>query len=100
MNSRKFLKTIADKVRLLRAKYASCGPIALQLERLTLTQLVQFIRVCHDKYQRSIIEPGTAVGALAAQVIIKMEIEDYITNRLLDVDFFFEKNIFVMVEGT
>ena len=90
MNSRKFLKTIADKVRLLRAKYASCGPIALQLERLTLTQLVQFIRVCHDKYQRSIIEPGTAVGALAAQVIIEIEIVDYIIiNKLLDVEVYF-----------
>ncbi|CAH4038171.1 DNA-directed RNA polymerase III subunit RPC1 [Pieris brassicae] len=64
-----FLKTIADKVRILRAKYASCGPVSKQLERLTLTQLVRFLRVCHDKYQRSVIEPGTAVGALAAQSI-------------------------------
>ncbi|KAI8424735.1 hypothetical protein MSG28_006688 [Choristoneura fumiferana] len=64
-----FLKTIAAKVRNLRAKYAHCGPIVYQLERLTLTQLVKFIRVCHDKYQRSVIEPGTAVGALAAQSI-------------------------------
>ncbi|XP_028157566.1 DNA-directed RNA polymerase III subunit RPC1 isoform X5 [Ostrinia furnacalis] len=64
-----FLKKIADKVRNLRAKYAHCGPIIRQLERLTLTQLVRFVRVCHDKYQRSVIEPGTAVGALAAQSI-------------------------------
>ncbi|GBP32372.1 DNA-directed RNA polymerase III subunit RPC1 [Eumeta japonica] len=64
-----FLKGIANKVRLLRAKYSHCGPIVRQLERLTLTQLVLFIRTCHDKYQRSIIEPGTAVGALAAQSI-------------------------------
>ncbi|XP_061721966.1 DNA-directed RNA polymerase III subunit RPC1 [Cydia pomonella] len=64
-----FLKTIANKVRSLRTKYAHCGSIVYQLERLTLTQLVKFIRVCHDKYQRSIIEPGTAVGALAAQSI-------------------------------
>lgn len=65
---RNFLKTVSNKVRLLRARYAMCGTIVHQLERLTLTQLVQFIRTCHDKYQRSIMEPGTAVGALAAQV--------------------------------
>ncbi|XP_045502401.1 DNA-directed RNA polymerase III subunit RPC1 [Colias croceus] len=64
-----FLKTISAKVRNLRARYASCGALALQLERLTLPQLVLFLRVCHDKYQRSVIEPGTAVGALAAQSI-------------------------------
>ncbi|XP_061384425.1 DNA-directed RNA polymerase III subunit RPC1 [Danaus plexippus] len=64
-----FLKGTAAKVRSLRERYASAGPVALQLERLTLTQLVRFIRVCHEKYQRSIIEPGTAVGALAAQSI-------------------------------
>ncbi|CAG9128061.1 unnamed protein product [Plutella xylostella] len=38
-----------------------------QLARLTLTQLVRFLRAAHDKYQRGVIEPGTAVGALAAQ---------------------------------
>lgn len=64
-----FLKLIADKVRNLRQRYSHCGDIVKQLERLTLTQLVQFLRVCHHKYQRSVIEPGTAVGALAAQSI-------------------------------
>ncbi|CAG9789529.1 unnamed protein product [Diatraea saccharalis] len=64
-----FLKGVADKVRKVRAAYAGCGAAALQLERLSLTQLVQFLRTCHDKYQRSVIEPGTAVGALAAQSI-------------------------------
>ncbi|KAF9809781.1 hypothetical protein SFRURICE_000262 [Spodoptera frugiperda] len=64
-----FLKSIAAKVRNLRTRYAQCGPLVKQLERLTLTQLVQFLRVCHHKYQRSVIEPGTAVGALAAQSI-------------------------------
>ncbi|XP_068619415.1 DNA-directed RNA polymerase III subunit RPC1 [Battus philenor] len=64
-----FLKSIAERVRALRARYAGCGRVALQLERLTLPQLVRFVRVCHDKYQRGVIEPGTAVGALAAQSI-------------------------------
>ncbi|KAG7297675.1 hypothetical protein JYU34_018391 [Plutella xylostella] len=62
-----FLSTEASRVRRLRARYAHCGPIASQLARLTLTQLVRFLRAAHDKYQRGVIEPGTAVGALAAQ---------------------------------
>lgn len=65
----KFLKSIAAKVRAIRTRYSHCGDVLKQLERLTLTQLVQFLRVCHHKYQRSVIEPGTAVGALAAQSI-------------------------------
>ncbi|KPI92105.1 DNA-directed RNA polymerase III subunit RPC1 [Papilio xuthus] len=64
-----FLTTVAEKVRELRSRYAGCGGVALQAERLTLPQLVRFVRVCHDKYQRGVIEPGTAVGALAAQSI-------------------------------
>ncbi|KOB68218.1 DNA-directed RNA polymerase [Operophtera brumata] len=64
-----YLQSIADRVRVLRRLYAACGGVARQLERLTLTQLVRFARVCHDKCQRAVIEPGTAVGALAAQSI-------------------------------
>lgn len=41
----------------------------LQLERLTVSQLVEFIHTCKEKYMRAKIEPGTAVGALAAQSI-------------------------------
>lgn len=40
-----------------------------QLERLTVSQLVEFIHTCKEKYMRAVIEPGTAVGALAAQSI-------------------------------
>ncbi|PSN52693.1 DNA-directed RNA polymerase III subunit 1 [Blattella germanica] len=43
--------------------------VVLQLERLTVSQLVEFFHTCRDKYMRSKIEPGTAVGALAAQSI-------------------------------
>lgn len=41
----------------------------MQLERLTVSQLVEFIHTCKEKYMRAKIEPGTAVGALAAQSI-------------------------------
>ncbi|KAB7495389.1 DNA-directed RNA polymerase III subunit RPC1 [Armadillidium nasatum] len=37
--------------------------------RLTFTQLVEFLNMCLERYQNSIMEPGTAVGALCAQSI-------------------------------
>ncbi|XP_046382382.1 DNA-directed RNA polymerase III subunit RPC1 [Ischnura elegans] len=40
-----------------------------QLERLTFSQMLEFFDVCREKFMRSKIEPGTAVGALAAQSI-------------------------------
>lgn len=40
-----------------------------QLERLTISQLEEFICTCNEKYMKARIEPGTAVGALAAQSI-------------------------------
>lgn len=43
--------------------------MVLQLERLTVSQLVEFIHTCKEKYMKAKIEPGTAVGALAAQSI-------------------------------
>lgn len=33
-------------------------PIITQVERLTVTQLVEFFHCCRDKYMRSKIEPG------------------------------------------
>lgn len=38
-------------------------------EFLTISQLKEFIHTCNKKYMRARIEPGTAVGALAAQSI-------------------------------
>ncbi|XP_041970102.1 DNA-directed RNA polymerase III subunit RPC1 [Aricia agestis] len=64
-----FLKTVAARVRTARARYAGCGRVGAAVERVTLSQLVRFVRATHDKFQRAVIEPGTAVGALAAQSI-------------------------------
>lgn len=49
----------------------SCGlgAVVKEVERITCSQLVTFLETCGQKYTRSIIEPGTAVGALAAQSI-------------------------------
>merc|ERR1719251_807589 len=40
-----------------------------EVERLTLSQMVEFVNLCKDKYFRAVMEPGTAVGALCAQSI-------------------------------
>ena len=44
-------------------------PVLYQLERITRTQLQEFITTCTDKFMRARIEPGTAVGAVGAQSI-------------------------------
>ena len=43
--------------------------VLYQLERVTKTQLQQFMTSCVDKFMRARIEPGTAVGAVGAQSI-------------------------------
>lgn len=64
-----FMEEIADRIGKIEARYKdSTGPIS-EIERLTCSQLVTFLETCGQKYTRSIIEPGTAVGALAAQSI-------------------------------
>lgn len=63
-----FMTIIAEKVdKLIKAYGKKCA--AIEIERLTCSQLVTFLETCGEKYVRSIIEPGTAVGALAAQSI-------------------------------
>ncbi|XP_019885205.1 DNA-directed RNA polymerase III subunit RPC1 isoform X2 [Camponotus floridanus] len=64
-----FMKTVAQKIAHYRQNIKSKASVVLQLERLTVSQLVEFIHTCKEKYMRAVIEPGTAVGALAAQSI-------------------------------
>eukprot|EP00117_Sycon_ciliatum_P006945 scpid14118/ scgid10259/ DNA-directed RNA polymerase III subunit RPC1; DNA-directed RNA polymerase III largest subunit; DNA-directed RNA polymerase III subunit A; RNA polymerase III 155 kDa subunit; RNA polymerase III subunit C160 len=45
------------------------SPVVNHVAGLTLSQLKEFIKICVDKYMRARIEPGTAVGAVAAQSI-------------------------------
>lgn len=63
------MKTVAQKIAHYRQNIKSKASVTLQLERLTVSQLVEFIHTCKEKYMRAVIEPGTAVGALAAQSI-------------------------------
>ncbi|XP_029660797.1 DNA-directed RNA polymerase III subunit RPC1 isoform X2 [Formica exsecta] len=64
-----FMETVALKIERYRKNMNSELPVILQLERLTVSQLVEFIHTCKEKYMKAVIEPGTAVGALAAQSI-------------------------------
>lgn len=67
------MKTVAQKIaryhQNIKSKEDKKNKVILQLERFTVSQLVEFIHTCKEKYMRAVIEPGTAVGALAAQSI-------------------------------
>ncbi|KAL3274960.1 hypothetical protein HHI36_019736 [Cryptolaemus montrouzieri] len=63
-----FMCEIATKVERLEKRLGDAR-IVKEIERLTCSQLVTFLETCGQKFTRSIIEPGTAVGALAAQSI-------------------------------
>lgn len=65
---KKFLEGIAMKIALEREGRPNI-PVVKELERVTLSQLINFCHVCCEKYMKAKIEPGTAVGALAAQSI-------------------------------
>lgn len=64
-----FLKSVAKKVEIVRKGLKTDLPVTKYVERLTCTQLAEFLLTCKDKYMKAKIEPGTAVGALAAQSI-------------------------------
>ncbi|KAL7303100.1 hypothetical protein TKK_0004313 [Trichogramma kaykai] len=67
-----FLRSTAVRVAKMRQNLNKPGheaPVYRHVERLTVSQLVDFIHTCKEKYMRARIEPGTAVGALAAQSI-------------------------------
>ncbi|CAB0042436.1 unnamed protein product [Trichogramma brassicae] len=66
---KQFIKTTAIKVSKMRQHLKGNAPVNRHIERLTVRQLVSFIHTCKDKYMKAKIEPGTAVGALAAQSI-------------------------------
>lgn len=50
-------------------KKSKWTPVERHIERLTISQLVEFVNTCKEKYMRAAMEPGTAVGALCAQSI-------------------------------
>jgi DNA-directed RNA polymerase III subunit RPC1 len=48
---------------------SSISLVLYEIERFTESQIKEFLDKCKEKYVKAIIEPGTAVGALAAQSI-------------------------------
>ncbi|CAB0043121.1 unnamed protein product [Trichogramma brassicae] len=66
---KQFLKATAIRVSKMRHNLKGDAPVYRHIERLTVSQLVEFVQTCKDKYMKAKIEPGTAVGALAAQSI-------------------------------
>lgn len=64
-----FLGKVAGKLQKMQAKYKDC-PLALsEIDRTTESHVSEFLSVVCKKYSRAVTEPGTAVGALAAQSI-------------------------------
>ncbi|XP_038060034.1 DNA-directed RNA polymerase III subunit RPC1-like isoform X2 [Patiria miniata] len=69
-----YIDSVCEKIRTCRAQ---CGlsevqqerNVLYQLERITPTQLQEFLSMCRSKHMRARIEPGTAVGAVGAQSI-------------------------------
>ena len=43
------------------------SPVEKQLERMTISQMVMFVKKFKEKYMSAVMESGTAVGALCAQ---------------------------------
>ncbi|XP_077557987.1 DNA-directed RNA polymerase III subunit RPC1-like [Haemaphysalis longicornis] len=58
-----------DKVDEQRAIQGPDSSVLAQLHRLTETQLRDFLSTCREKFMRSLLEPGTAIGAVTAQSI-------------------------------
>ncbi|CAH1795117.1 unnamed protein product [Owenia fusiformis] len=72
-----FMKQTAEKINKVRHRYGAginpkdpqIAPVVYQLERITSTQIVEFLLLCREKFMRAKVEPATAVGAICAQSI-------------------------------
>lgn len=71
-----FMDQVAKKMATFRQKFgyseralSEIPKVIIQVERITVSQIVEFFQICREKYLRAIVEAGTAVGALAAQSI-------------------------------
>lgn len=64
-----FLQKFADDLVKSQNRYQMYKPISDELERTTAGHVAVFLEDTKNKFNRAIIEPGTAVGAVAAQSI-------------------------------
>lgn len=64
-----FLTKIGENLTKVQSKYSRFGAIGDEVDRTTEGHIKVFIEDLRDKYNKAVTEPGTAVGALAAQSI-------------------------------
>jgi len=68
-----FMMGVAARLDSARKSFKKEGkelsPVEKQLERVTISQMLKFVKKCKEKYMKAVMEPGTAVGALCAQSI-------------------------------
>lgn len=65
-----FLMKFAERMNTMQKKYEGAeSNVVKEIDRTTKGQIQKFLEVVRDKYNLSIVEPGTAVGAVAAQSI-------------------------------
>ncbi|XP_041451334.1 DNA-directed RNA polymerase III subunit RPC1 [Drosophila obscura] len=69
MDIKKHLSTASKRIGRLQQQYKEYGNLCHQIECITSEQLLEFLRRINDRYNRAVSEPGTAVGAIAAQSI-------------------------------
>lgn len=64
------MTTVSKRIRDLQKKFgAEHKDLCKQIECISREQLLEFLRRINDRYNRAVTEPGTAVGAIAAQSI-------------------------------
>ncbi|XP_071829023.1 DNA-directed RNA polymerase III subunit RPC1-like [Apostichopus japonicus] len=73
-NLKTFIHELAEVIKKCRQRYGvpetQAQPnVIYQLERVTMIQLTEFLKMCKGKDIRAQLEPGTTVGAIAAQSI-------------------------------
>jgi DNA-directed RNA polymerase III subunit RPC1 len=66
---RSYLEKVGARLVYTQAQYQKHPKIGSEIERTTPSHIKVFLENVRDKYNKAVSEPGTAVGALAAQSI-------------------------------
>jgi len=69
LNVKTKMEAAQNKLNLSGKDIKDFSPVEKQIERLTSNQIMLFFQRCKEKYNKSMMEYGTAVGALCAQSI-------------------------------
>lgn len=66
----KYLTKYGERLASIQNRYKNVpSPVVREIDRTTIGQITKFLEAVKDKYNVAVTEPGTAVGALAAQSI-------------------------------